>query len=342
MAVVQAGSMNKAAVLLNTTQPAVSKSIAELERIVGARLLDRNARGVAPTACGRALLDGGATMFDELHQTMKSIEFLADPEAGQVRFGCNPFLAASFASAVVDRLSQRYPRIVVHLVTGGNDSLRRELSERNLDLVIARRFDQIADAHFNVEFLYDDSYVVVAGARNPWARRRKIELAELVNEPWALPAPESVTGSIATEAFRGNGLDYPRVPVVTISPEARISLLATGRFLSIFPASALRFPARRPEIKVLPIELPVARVANGIVTLKNRTLSPVARHREGSRERKTLDAMSAWHFSTIRGTRCYVGNWGTTDVIKYAGFPPEGNDWRGPPTPVHRATSTVS
>lgn len=277
MAVVQAGSMNKAAALLHTTQPAISKSIAELERTVGVRLLDRNARGVEPTACGRALLEGGTTMFDELLQTMKNIEFLLDPEAGQVRFGCNPFLAASFASSVVDRLCQRYPRIVVHLMTGGNDVLRRELSERNLDLVVARRFDPVMDEHFNVEFLYDDSYVVVAGAQNPWAKRRKIELAELVNDPWALPAPESVTGSVATEAFRALGLDYPRVPVVTISPEARISLLATGHFLSIFPASALRFPARRSEIKVLPIELPVAPVPNGIVTLKNRTLNPVAR-----------------------------------------------------------------
>src|ERR1700704_3003350 len=66
MAVVQAGSMNKAAVLLDTTQPAVSKSIGELERAVGVRLLDRNAQGVEPTACGRALLDGGTAVFDEL------------------------------------------------------------------------------------------------------------------------------------------------------------------------------------------------------------------------------------------------------------------------------------
>ena len=277
MTVVQAGSMNKAAALLNTTQPAVSKSIAELERTVGVRLLDRNAQGVEPTACGRALLDGGATVFDELRQTVKNIEFLADPEAGDVQIGCNPFLAASFVSAVVDRLSQRLPRIVFHLVTGGNETLHRELGERNVDLLIARRFGPIADEQFSVEILYDESWVVVAGAQNPWARRHKIELPELANESWALPAPESVTGSVATEAFRAIGLDHPRVTVVTISPEARISLLATGHFLSIFPASALRFPIKRSEIKVLPIALPVACVPNGIVTLKNRTLSPVAR-----------------------------------------------------------------
>jgi DNA-binding transcriptional LysR family regulator len=65
--------------------------------------------------------------------------------------------------------------------------------------------------------------------------------------------------------------------VVAIPPEVRISLLMAGRYLTIFPASALRFPTRRPELRVLPVQLPIARVPNGIVTLKNRTLSPVAR-----------------------------------------------------------------
>src|SRR5882724_466441 len=88
MAVVQAGSMNKAAALLNTTQPAISKSIAELERTVGVRLLDRNTQGVEPTSYGRALLDGGTAVFDDLRQAVKNIEFLADPTTGEVRIGC--------------------------------------------------------------------------------------------------------------------------------------------------------------------------------------------------------------------------------------------------------------
>src|ERR1700674_4792298 len=139
MAVVQAGSMNKAAVLLNTTQPAVSKSIAELERTVGVRLLDRNAQGVEPTAYGRALLDGGTAVFDDLRQAVKNIEFLADPAAGEVRIGSTPSLAATFVSTVVDRLARRYPRIVFHLVTAAQvATLYRELSDRNLELLITR------------------------------------------------------------------------------------------------------------------------------------------------------------------------------------------------------------
>ena len=116
MTVVQAGSMGKAAERLNTVQPAISRSIAELEHALGVRLLDRHRQGVEPTEYGRALLDCGVAVFDDLRQGVKNIEFLADPAAGEVRIGSNPFLAGSFVSAVVDRLSQRHPRIVYHLM----------------------------------------------------------------------------------------------------------------------------------------------------------------------------------------------------------------------------------
>ncbi|MEA2875706.1 MAG: hypothetical protein QOF14_902 [Hyphomicrobiales bacterium] len=278
MTVVQAGSMNKAATLLNTTQSAVSRSIAELERSIGSRLLDRSPQGVEPTEYGRILLDGGAAVFDDLRQTLKSIEFLADPTAGEVRIGCNPALGASFVSAVIDRLSQRYPRIKIHVSTAYAEQLHRKLTERTLDFLIARKFGSIADERLDFEFLFDDACLVTAGSQSPWVRRRRIALAELVNEPWVLPTPGSGIISNAMEAFFGAcGLDHPRMAVVTDSPQIRLSLLATGRFLTILTDSTLRFPTRRSELKVLPVELPMARFPNGIVTLKNRTLSPVAR-----------------------------------------------------------------
>jgi DNA-binding transcriptional LysR family regulator len=276
MTVVQEGSMGKAALILNTTQPNVSRSIGDLEHALGVRLLDRHQRGVEPTECGRALLDCGLAVFDGLRQGVKKIEFLADPTAGEVRIGSTVFLAASFVSALVDRLSRRYPRIVFHLVTGYIDTLHRELSERNVDLLIVRSPGPITDERLDFEFLFDDTYVVAAGATNQWARRRRIEIAELVNELWVLPPRESVIGSFVTEAFRATGLGYPRVAVVTDSPHMRISLLATGRFVTIFPASALRFLAKGSDLKVLPVKLPMARRPNGIITVKDRALSPVA------------------------------------------------------------------
>src|SRR4051794_32056784 len=92
MTVVQAGSMGKAAERLNTTQPNVSRSVAELELTLGVRLLDRSRQGVKPTEYGRALLDCGVAVFDELRQGVKNIEFISDPATGNVRIGCNPFL----------------------------------------------------------------------------------------------------------------------------------------------------------------------------------------------------------------------------------------------------------
>jgi DNA-binding transcriptional LysR family regulator len=211
-----------------------------------------------------------------LRQFVRNIEFLADPATGEVRIGCNTFLAATFLSAVIKQLSQRYPRIVFHVVTSDDmDTLHRELNERNVDLLIARRLGLFAEEKFRFEVLYDDSYVVVAGARSPWARRRSIALAELVNESWLLPPPERALGPVFLEAFRASGLAYPRTAVFTVLPEMRIDLLTTGRFLTIVPMSVLRF-SKRPEIKVLPVRLQHARAPIGIVTLKSRTPSPVA------------------------------------------------------------------
>lgn len=274
--VVEAGSMRKAATLLNTSQPAISRSIAELENAIGVRLLDRNAQGVEPTPCGRALLAGGSAAFDELRQAVRNIEHLADPTTGDVRIGSIIPLAASFVCAVVDRLTRRYPRIVFHVEAAQMETLLRELSERRLDLLIAPRLAVLEDERFRFDTLFDHTFVVVAGKNNPWAKRRRVSLAELMDERWALPAPDRALGPIYQEVFRASGLDYPRTTVVTMSPEVRIALLGTGRFLTIFPVAALHFGAGRTGLKVLPVALPIAPVAVGIVTLNNRTLSPVA------------------------------------------------------------------
>jgi DNA-binding transcriptional LysR family regulator len=277
LAVVQCKSMAKAAEHLAISKPVISKVIADLEHVLGVRVLERDRHGAEPTRYGAALLKRGITVFDELREGVKDIEFLVDPEAGDVRIGCNHILATSFVSAVIDRLSRRFPRIVFHVVARQAETLHRELNERNVDFLVARRLGALADERLDFELLFDDKDVVAVGAQNPWVRRRRIELAELMNEVWVLPPPDNVVGSVAAKAFRARGLDFPRSTVVSDSPHVRMSLLATGRFLSIFPASALRFPAKRQEVRVLPVELPLARMPVGIVTLKNRTLGAVAR-----------------------------------------------------------------
>src|SRR5215475_6989356 len=103
MTVIQSGSMRKAAQSLNITQPAISRSIAELEHALGVRLLERHRKGIEATEYGRALLDCGVAVFDDLRQGVKKIEFLADPAIGEARIGNTLVSDPGFIAAVVDR-----------------------------------------------------------------------------------------------------------------------------------------------------------------------------------------------------------------------------------------------
>jgi DNA-binding transcriptional LysR family regulator len=276
LAVAQSGSMLKAAETLAISQPVVSKVIADLEQVLGVRLFDRSRKGVEPTASGRALLNRGRAAFDELRQGVKEIAFLNDPTAGELRIGSGPAMAEGIVVAVIDRLSRQYPRVAFHVVTGDRLAIFHELRERRIELGFARISGFDLEKDLEQEVLFEEPLVVVAGMNNPWARRRKIKLAELVNEPWTWPSPGNIVDSLVVAAFRASGLEAPRAAVHADSFNMRMKLAATGRFLAVVPASMLRFPAKDAAIKPLPVELPTAHRQIGIVTLKNRTLSPLA------------------------------------------------------------------
>jgi DNA-binding transcriptional LysR family regulator len=276
MTVVRAGGMRKAADHLHMSQPAVSKAIADLERTLGVPLLDRTPRGVEPTQYGRALLKRGIAVFDELKQGVQDIDFLADPEAGELRIGSSTAQAEGIVLAVIDRLSRRYPRVVFHVVQGGTLAQYDELRERRVELGVVRLFGTATAEDVEEEVLFEEPMVVVAGTQNPWARRRKIQLAELVNEPWTWPSAGTMINSLIVEAFRATGLEPPRATVYIDATNMRIRLAATGRFLAVMPAGVLRSPAKHAAIKMLPVDLPPTHGPIGIITLKNRTLSPLA------------------------------------------------------------------
>ena len=244
LAVAQSGSMAKAANQLAVSHPVVSRSISDLEHTLGVRLLERNPRGVELTQFGRAMLHRSHAAFDELRQGVKDIEFLSDPTAGEVRIGTTPPPAASFVSAVIDRLSRRYPRIVFRVMAeaGSQQGQRRNLNERRVDLMIFRNVAAVADEQTHFEFLFESPYVVAAGVNNPWVKRRRIALAELMDELWALPAPDDAFGSFVVEAFRASGLDFPRATVVAIALEMRTIFCGPVAIYRLFRSSGCNSP----------------------------------------------------------------------------------------------------
>jgi DNA-binding transcriptional LysR family regulator len=278
VAVAQRGSMAKAAAYLGVSQSAVSEVIADLEHTVGVRLLDRSPRGAEPTMYGRAMLERSLAAFDELKQGIRTIEFLADPKVGELRIGCAESLGAAILPPIIQRFSQQYPRVSVQVELLATPTLELpELCDRSLDVVLARIVRPLANESdsLNVEVLFHDELVVAAGIQSPWDCRRRIELCELVNEPWILTPPNSWNHMILLEAFRARGLDMPRASVTTFSINLRASLLAIDRFITTFPSSVLRLNTIRFPVKELKVDIPVRPWPIAIVTLKNRTLSPV-------------------------------------------------------------------
>ena len=115
----------------------------------------------------------------------------------------------------------------------------------------------------------------MAGPQSRWAHLDKVDLADLVNEPWILTPPDTWIYMIVAEAFRGRGLAIPKACLMTFSVHLRAKLVTTGPFISPFPKSFLHLNEHLP-LKVLPIDLPARPWPIAVVTLKNRTLMPVA------------------------------------------------------------------
>jgi DNA-binding transcriptional LysR family regulator len=206
LAVAEAGSMTRAAAELAVSYPVVSKTISELEHTLGVKLFDRSISGVEPTHYGRALLQSGVAVFDEMRKGLQQIEFIKQPDAGELRIGSSIVTDAGLLPAIMKRFSQDFPRAVVHVLPENiavqqYDSLR----DRKVELVFGRLPATMTEPDLIAEPLFDEPNLVVAGSKSRFAKRQNLTLADLVDEPWVLAQPGSLARSLHDEVFRKNG-----------------------------------------------------------------------------------------------------------------------------------------
>jgi DNA-binding transcriptional LysR family regulator len=235
---------------------------------------------------GSALFRRSVAAFDELKQSGRDIEFLADPKAGELWIGCQESLLAAILPPIIRRFSKHYPRVVLHVDDVPSPAVQlSELRNRKYDFVLARIVRPLKEEDVHVETLFNDHVVIAADARSRWARRRKIDLAELVGEPWMLTPPDTWVYSRLAEAFQARGLSMPNASLLSISVPLRSHLVADSDHLTAFASSVLRLNAGRYGLKSLPVELPHRPWPAVVVTPRNRTLSPlVERFIECARE----------------------------------------------------------
>jgi DNA-binding transcriptional LysR family regulator len=196
-----------------------------------------------------------------------------DPTSGEVRIGVGPPFV-DLVNATVARLAARHPRIEWTVAEADTPIGCRLLRERRLDVAIGRLGSPVPD-DLHADTLYQDHMAVVAGLDSRWARRRRVDLAELAGEAWVLPDPSSVGWHWIDEIFRAAGVPTPKPQVTSDSMSVRIGLAATGRFLTmVMPSMLLRFGAAGRRLKALPTGTGPRPV--DVVTARNRTPNPVA------------------------------------------------------------------
>jgi DNA-binding transcriptional LysR family regulator len=222
------------------------------------------------------LLRWGTVVFDDLRRSVKEIEFLADPTAGEVRIASPEWLNMGFVPAVIDRLTREFPRLVFHVLQAPGVDLYKMLRERRADLAVSLLTGPFEQDDLAAEILYPDSLAVVAAPDSKWVRRRRVALAELVDEPWCLPTGDWVLRAVIARAFHEKGLPMPRHVVLSNSIQLFQAMAVTGRFLCFASKTRLRLTGKRAVLKAVPVDLHIPVGSVGIVTLKDRTISPAA------------------------------------------------------------------
>jgi DNA-binding transcriptional LysR family regulator len=277
LVVADAGSMTRAAEELAVSYPVVSKTISELERTLGVKLFDRSISGVEPTHYGRALLKSGVVVFDELRKGLQQIESIKQPDAGELRIGSSIVTDAGLLPAIIERFSQDFPRAVVHVLPE-NIAIQQydNLRARKVELVMGRLPTTMTEPDLVAEPLSDEPNLVVAGLESRWAKRRNLTLADLMGEPWVLAQPGSLARSLHEEVFRNSGLEPPSATVLTVSLHLYMRLIETGHWLGLVPASVMRFGGKGMRLKVLPVKISSPPAPVGLITVRDRTLTPLA------------------------------------------------------------------
>jgi LysR family transcriptional regulator of abg operon len=233
------GSVRRAATQLNLTQPAVSKALKEIEQIFGTQLYERSVQGVVPTAAGIAAAHGARLLLAELDLLAKQVRAAGSQESVQIRLGISPYLGASMLPGILARLIGPMQLGQLHLEEDWTPVLIDRLVEGSLDLLVMMGALEMVPALDNPSLVRDrlceEKIVIVAAPNHPLATRRKLGLADLVDERWMLGLEPSQVRRLLAQAFIQAGLKpvSPAVEARTLS--TLIESAAAGLGITALP-----------------------------------------------------------------------------------------------------------
>ena len=211
-AVAEAGSVTAGAERLMVSQPAVSKQLKDMQRVLRTALLERRGRGVRLTAAGEILAGYAKRIFalrDEAEAALADLDAL---RGGTLSVGTGPVIGTYLLPEVLVYFRQRFPGVRVRVETAGAEALRARLEEDALDLVLAD--EAVASEGIERRKFADDPLVPIAPPRHPLARRRKVSLAQLCREAFVAGEADSPTPILFEQHLAAVGLSV--APALTL------------------------------------------------------------------------------------------------------------------------------
>lgn len=274
VAIADQGSVLRAAEHLRLAQPAVTRSLREVEHILGVELFTRGPRGVTPTMFGDAFVEHARTVLAELRRAGERISGLADGEVGTVTIGTllagsNVLLPRAIAALKKDR-----PGITVIVQEATFDAQVPRLLDGEIDLILGR-LNPIGDLRGLRQItLYGEPVRLVARHGHPARSRAGLTLADLLDYPWVLPLEQTALRAELEQVFRAEGLEPPGDLVECTSVLTVRTLVRDTDMIAALPQLVARTD---DDIAPLPVPLETVRRQVGVTLPAHRAPTPSAR-----------------------------------------------------------------
>ncbi len=271
--------LGRAAEFLSQTQPAVSKSLAEVERMFGLALFTRSTRGTEPTPFGEAVVRFARSVLSDYARTRDEIAAVASGAAGRVSVGAMVVAMPGLVAGAVERLKRHSSLTTVHLEEGDLTRLLPRLRVGELDVIVARLEPGYAAPDLATEPLMEEAMRIVVRPDHPLAagrRRREPPWAELAGMPWVMPPPWASSRIKLNQLFYAQRLDPPSDIIESASFLVTLTFLRQRGAAAFVADNVARYLAREGLAKALPIDVPIELPPVGLLTLRNRRATPAA------------------------------------------------------------------
>lgn len=267
VAVVECGNLSAAARKVFISQPALTRSIKNLEETVGATLLERRARGTVPTPAGELFFQHARMILSDCQRARDELRTLKSGVTGNVSLGIGAMFSTHIVDALVDRIAAELPNLNVNVAEGYFEDLVAQLEAGRIDAIFSTFPRAVQHEGLVLEPLIEVRVVIAAGATHPLARRRSLTLADLRDQRWVIVnQPHSLQQH--EQMFASADLAAPPTTFRTNSLSMIKSLVTRGRFLTYLPEHVVAGEVKRGILKRLDVGIdPVVRRA-GLMYLR--------------------------------------------------------------------------